>query len=104
MRFRSLLVLAVLSLACPQLAWPQQTDTLTIVTDDYAFKGPDHISAGLTTIEVVNQGQTLHHVQLVKLPANKTLSDLFAVSLTSCTWCNVCPWLTTSIVVSPAEI
>jgi len=39
---------------------------------DYGFTGPDHIHPGLTTIQIVNTGRELHHIQLVKLDAGKT--------------------------------
>ena len=47
---------------------------------DYGFKGPDRITAGMTTVRVVNQGKDLHHVQLVKLTQGKTAAD-FAASM-----------------------
>jgi hypothetical protein len=48
------------------------------VAHDYGYAGPDRIPAGMTTVEIVNQGQDLHHVQLVKLAAGKTAVDFVA--------------------------
>ncbi|KXJ98515.1 MAG: hypothetical protein UZ03_NOB001003553 [Nitrospira sp. OLB3] len=48
------------------------------VADDYGFTGPDHIPAGLTSIQVVNRGQDLHHVQLLKLLQGKTAGEFQA--------------------------
>jgi len=45
---------------------------------DFAFTGPDTISAGETTIDLTNQGPSLHHVQLVRLDSGKTAADLQA--------------------------
>lgn len=45
---------------------------------DYGFKGPDRITAGMTTVRVANQGKAPHHVQLVKLAQGKTAADFAA--------------------------
>ena len=50
-------------------------NVLTITARDYAFDAPAEVPAGLTTIRLVNQGPSLHHVQLVKLDDGKTLKD-----------------------------
>ncbi len=42
---------------------------------DYGFKGPDQIHPGLTTLQIVNTGKELHHIQLVKLDAGKTARE-----------------------------
>jgi hypothetical protein len=57
------------------LAGTPATQTLRIVTEDYEFRGPDRIDAGLTTIEIHNHGKSLHHVQLVRMPPDKTIAD-----------------------------
>lgn len=48
------------------------------VARDYGFDGPAHIPAGVTTLQVVNKGQDLHHVQLLKLLQGKTAADFRA--------------------------
>jgi hypothetical protein len=50
-------------------------NVLTITARDYAYDAPAEVPAGLTTIRLVNQGPSLHHVQLVKLDDGKTLKD-----------------------------
>lgn len=45
---------------------------------DYGFTGPDRIPTGVTTMQVVNQGQDLHHIQVVKLLRGKTAADFSA--------------------------
>ena len=48
---------------------------VTFEAHDYGFKGPDQIAAGLVTIQIVNAGSQLHHIQLIRLNGNKTLAD-----------------------------
>lgn len=45
---------------------------------DFAFTGPDTLSAGETTFHLTNAGPSLHHLQLVRLDSGKTLGDLAA--------------------------
>ena len=49
---------------------------VTFHTTDYAFQGPDTISAGMTRFTLVNDGPGYHHIQLVRLDSGKTLADL----------------------------
>jgi len=51
---------------------------VTFHAKDFAFSGPDSIRAGMTQFHLVNDGQTLHHVQLVRLDSGKTMADLQA--------------------------
>jgi uncharacterized cupredoxin-like copper-binding protein len=51
---------------------------VTVVTTDYAFDAPAELPAGLTTFRLVNQGPSLHHVQLVKFGEGKTFDDFMA--------------------------
>ncbi len=53
---------------------------VVFVAHDYGFTGPDRIPAGVTTLQIVNQGHDLHHVQLLELLDGKTTTDLQAVS------------------------
>ena len=48
---------------------------VVFATHDYGYTGPDRIPAGITTVEIVNQGQDLHHGQIVKLLAGKTAEE-----------------------------
>ena len=54
------------------------THVATVHAKDFAFEAPDSISAGWTTFHLVNDGPSLHHVQLVRLDSGKTLADLGA--------------------------
>ncbi len=51
-------------------------NVVTYVARDYAFEGPDRIPAGLTTLRLVNRGQDVHHLVLVKLTGGRTAQDL----------------------------
>lgn len=51
---------------------------VVFVAHDYGFAGPDRIPAGVTTMQVVNKGQDLHHIQLLKLLQGKTAEDFRA--------------------------
>lgn len=51
---------------------------VTLTAHDFGYTGPDRIPAGMTTIEVVNQGHDLHHAQLVRLAPGKTAADFNA--------------------------
>jgi uncharacterized cupredoxin-like copper-binding protein len=54
---------------------PPDEAVLRVGATDFAFDLPNQVQAGITTVRVVNQGQSLHHVQLVKLNDGKTLAD-----------------------------
>lgn len=45
---------------------------------EYGFRGPDRIPPGLTTIQIVNKGKELHHIQILKLGKGKTAKDFTA--------------------------
>ena len=53
-----------------------QINKVSFTAVDYGFNGPASISAGMTTITLVNEGQELHHQQLVKLAEGMTAQDL----------------------------
>jgi hypothetical protein len=50
-------------------------NVLTVTAADYSFDAPAEIPAGLTTIRLVNNGPSPHHVQLVRLADGKRLED-----------------------------
>jgi len=51
---------------------------VVIVAHDYGFTGPDRVSAGMITVQVVNQGKDLHQVQILQLNEGKTAEDFYA--------------------------
>src|SRR5262249_24383404 len=52
-----------------------QPNVVTITAHDFALDAPDQIPAGLTTINLVNKGPSLHHIQQIKLDQGKTTDD-----------------------------
>lgn len=42
---------------------------------EYGFSGPENVPAGMTRVRIINKGQALHHIQLVRLTDNKTAAD-----------------------------
>ena len=52
---------------------------VTVHAKDFAFDAPKTIAAGMTSFKFVNDGQNLHHLQIMKLEQGKTFADLQAV-------------------------
>ncbi len=52
--------------------------TVTVTATDFAFDAPAEIPAGMTTMTMVNHGQEMHQVQLIRLADGKTVNDLVA--------------------------
>jgi len=84
----SFAVLTIALLAAPALsgvareaaaAAPREdAHTVRFVAHDHGFTGPDRIPAGVTALYIANQGHDLHHLQVLRLPAGKTETDLRA--------------------------
>lgn len=53
---------------------------VTFIATDYAFHGPAQIPAGLTTLVMENRGAEVHWMEIYKLAAGKTVSDLVALA------------------------
>ena len=51
---------------------------VVVTAHDFSFDAPDRMPAGAVTIRFENQGQELHHAQLVRLEDGKTVDDLMA--------------------------
>jgi hypothetical protein len=54
---------------------PGGANVVTVTARDYAFDAPAEVPAGLTAIRLVNEGPSLHHIQLVKLEGGRALED-----------------------------
>lgn len=57
---------------------PPEGAPVVFVANDYGFTGPERIPAGVTTVQVVNKGHDLHHIQLLQLLQGKTAEDFRA--------------------------
>ncbi len=64
--------------AAEQAAAAGSIPVVTITASDYKYDAPDTITAGITTLKLVNKGPELHHVQLFRLTGGKTFADLMA--------------------------
>lgn len=51
-------------------------NVITVHAKDFTFDGPAQFPAGMTTINLINDGPNIHHVALVRLDSGKTLPDL----------------------------
>ncbi len=51
---------------------------LVFTATDYDFAGPSSIAAGSTWVRVTNRGADVHHLQLVRLDANRSVGEAFA--------------------------
>lgn len=69
---------AVALLGMKQAEKGRAVPTLRIVAKEYGYQVPKEIPAGPTRMQLVNQGQELHHAQLIRLEQGKTLADLTA--------------------------
>lgn len=49
---------------------------VTIGAGDFFFQAPDTVMSGIVRIDVANGGKDLHHVQLVRLDAGRTVQEL----------------------------
>jgi len=65
--------------AAPSLAsFDPATHVAIVHGKDFSFDAPDSITAGWTTIHFVNDGPSLHHLQIVRLDSGKTVADFGA--------------------------
>ncbi len=55
---------------------PATPNVVTVHAADYKFDAPDTIPGGVTTFRLINDGETLHHLQIVRLDSTKTFTDL----------------------------
>ena len=56
-------------------AAPGAPNVVLITARDFAFEAPMEIPAGLTALQLVSDGPSLHHVQLVRFEDGKSLKD-----------------------------
>jgi uncharacterized cupredoxin-like copper-binding protein len=77
----ALVALAVAGCAKKEAAPPavqSGPNHLIVAATDFAFSAPDSIGAGLAMVHLVNNGPSLHHLQIVALDSGKTVADLSA--------------------------
>ncbi len=64
--------------AAPPGHGPSAPRVVTIVASEFHFMAPASVPAGRTTFRLVNHGQQVHHVTLIRLNEGKTVADLEA--------------------------
>lgn len=57
--------------------WAEQR-SVVFEAHEYGFTGPDRLAGGVTTVQILNKGADLHHIQLVRLLEGKTAEDFVA--------------------------
>ena len=76
----SLLGLLVLAGCAPTPeAGPPVPQSAVYTATDFAFTGPDTLTPGMTTIQLVNQGTQPHHLIMARLDEGKTAEDMVAM-------------------------
>jgi hypothetical protein len=61
---------------CAKSAADTPLPTVTITAHEFGYQIPAVIPAGVSRIQIVNQGQELHHVQLVRMAEGHTAAEL----------------------------
>lgn len=74
--FAALALAALILSACGAAA--PEIQEVSYTATEYSFEGPAEIEAGLTRIRLDNEGQELHHAQLIRLGEGMTMDDLGA--------------------------
>lgn len=75
------LAVSALAAKAPSIESPDKgkpMPRITITARDFAYDSPDTVSAGHVEILLKNLGPDLHHVQLMRLEGNHTLSELMS--------------------------
>lgn len=70
--------LAAVPAACRPADTDHDPEVVNVVATDFAFKAPDTIPAGWTTLRLVNRGAQTDFVVLDRLPDGRTLDDFVA--------------------------
>ena len=59
-------------------AFDPATRVATVIAKNFAFEGPDSITAGWTTFRMKNEGTVPHHVGIARVDSGKTVADIEA--------------------------
>jgi len=68
----------LLAPACNRAAPPAGPRDFVVHAADFSFTAPDTIMAGLTRIRLISSGPSLHHLNLIRLDAGKTVDSVMA--------------------------
>ena len=72
-----LLVTGVAPLAAQTADPAERIQLIKVIARDYVYDAPSSVAAGITTIQLVNQGADIHHVSVQELPEGKSVKDFF---------------------------
>lgn len=79
MLFMIIAVLALVASACQSLQSSQANiPEVDIIASEYTFDSPAEIEAGMTYIKMENQGEEIHHVQLLRINDDVTMDEFQA--------------------------
>jgi hypothetical protein len=53
---------------------------IRVIARDYVYDAPATVPSGIATIQLMNQGQDIHHVTVQTLPDGKTIKEFFDAS------------------------
>ncbi|HEY8310108.1 MAG TPA: hypothetical protein VIG47_06095 [Gemmatimonadaceae bacterium] len=68
-----------LATAAATATTPSAPNVVTVHAKDFAYGGvPAQIPAGMTTFNLINDGHTLHHIEIVRLDSGKTMANFEA--------------------------
>lgn len=76
-RLAALALLATATLPAQVTDAGERIQFLKVVARDYVFEAKPSTTAGITTIQLLNQGADLHHLVLVELPRDRTPKEFF---------------------------
>jgi uncharacterized cupredoxin-like copper-binding protein len=65
-------------LSPPHRVAPPLTPVVTVHASEFAYTGPKTIKSGVTLFRLINDGNELHHLIIVKLDKGKTMADFIA--------------------------
>ena len=75
------IVAAVAAASCAESGdapGPAVVPVVTVRTHNYRFDAPDTVPAGWTWVRMVNETETLHHVQVYRLPGSRSAAEVVA--------------------------
>lgn len=75
----TVILLGVLASGCSTAGSTERPGTpreLVVHAADFAFSAPDTVPAGLTTLRLVNDGNEMHHLQLVRIANGHSFDEL----------------------------
>ena len=67
---------APLSSAAPTDGSSRASEVVNVTANDFSFDAPGKVPAGTVTMRLVNKGKELHHAQMIRVDAGKTVEDI----------------------------